>query len=436
MSSYEYSLSLLPLNSGNILLTLMFTVERVHRLFLASVLKQVALINLVVVSLSACVKADPEPIDLAQPMSPIVHDLLSRGDAALMVYDYDRAFALVDSAEVLAPALADIPFLKGRIYAELLRLDDADSAYYEALAIRPGYPGAWHNLGNTAFRRQEYSQAITNYHKELAFHPDARPWRGVAKAYVELGKTDSARYAFEQALRLDSTFAQAYFGLALLLEDVGDMEGALEASQKALKYHPESLEFRFNVGASLVKLGRSEEALNHLQAVIDGWPWHQGAHYNLAQALVRLGRVEEAEAVQQRTEQLRELQAQISNQENAVRVQPENPYAHAGLGSVLRRAARYKDAMHAYRVATHLDPSNLEFRNNIAVLYLLQHDTTSAIQTFEYMVHVDSSNVTSWFNLGSLYAMSRQPGKARSAWMYAARLDPDNEAIRRALERL
>ena len=274
---------------------------------------------------AGCQQGNAEGDVLALPMSPVVHELLTQADAALMRYEYDVAFAIADSAEKVAPDLADVPFLRGRIYAELLRLDEADAAYKEALAIRSAYPGAWHNLGNTAFRRQEYSQAISNYQKELDLNPDARPWRGMAKAYVELGKTDSARIAFEQALEMDSTYAQAYLGLALLLEDIGDMEGSLSASQRALHHHPESMEFRFNVGSALVKLGRPEEAVEYLKEVAEAWPWHQGAHYNLAQALVRMGQVEEAEIVQQRTEELRMLQAQISNQENAVRVQPENP---------------------------------------------------------------------------------------------------------------
>ena len=92
--------------------------------------------------------------------------------------------------------------------------------------------------------------------------------------------------------------------------------------------------------------------------------------------------------------------------------------------------------MHAYKVAVYLEPNNLEFRNNIAVLHLLQHDTTSAIYTFERMVQVDSANVTSWFNLGSLYAMSNNMEQARQAWTTAARLDPQNEAVQRALSRL
>ncbi len=98
----------------------------------------------------ACERA--APLDKAQPMSPIVQRLLQEGDEALKRHDFERAFALADSAAVRAPGLADIPFFRGRIYTELAQSHEADTAYRKALAIRPTYPGGWNNLGNTAFR--------------------------------------------------------------------------------------------------------------------------------------------------------------------------------------------------------------------------------------------------------------------------------------------
>jgi tetratricopeptide (TPR) repeat protein len=401
------------------------------------ILSRVVLLVVLVVlgGLAACGRGEPPPED-AQPMGPIVERLLRLGTEALQQHAFVQAFAFADSAAVRAPDLADIPFLRGRIYAELARLDEAEAAYRQALTIRPDYPGGWHNLGNTAYRQQKYSEAIQYYHHELTAHPDPRPWRGIGQAYVELGKPDSARYAFERALSIDSTFAEAHFSRALLLEDLGEYDGALQATRRALAHDPESPEYRYYAGSYLVQLGRPAEALAMLQPVVEQWPWHQGAHYNVAQALMRLGRTEDARVFQERAEELRELQAQISHHENTARVQPTDPYAHAGLGTLLRRAGRYNDAMHAYQVALYLDPSNLEFRNNVAVLHLLRHDTTAAIQAFAQIVRADTTNAPAWINLGSLYAMSGEPEKARTAWRTALRFDPANEIARRSLERL
>lgn len=369
-------------------------------------------------------------------MDPTTERMLYQSTQALQSHAFVQALALVDSAEARAPGLADVPFLRGRIYAELVRLKEAEAEYRKALALRPNYPGAWNNLGNTAFRDQRYSEAIQLYHRELAANPDPRPWRGIARAYVELGKTDSARFAFERALALDETYAEAHFGQALLLDDLGDAEGALKAAREALSYDPDNLEYQYHVGAYLVKLGRPGEALALLESVAEAWPWHQGTHYNLAQALMRLGRTDEAEAMQERAEQLRDLQAQISHLENTARVQHRDPFAHAALGSMLRRVGRYNDAMHAYMVSLYLDPSNLEVYNNVAVLHLLRQDTTAAIHAFEQIVQVDATNPHAWLNLGSLYALSDQLDGAKYAWEKVLEYDPGNEVASRYLASL
>ena len=371
--------------------------------------------------------------DVAQPMPTNVHRLLLEATESLQRHDFARAMNLVDQAEQEAPGLADVPFLRGRIYTELAQLEEADEAYREALAIRPTYPGGWHNLGNTALRKQQYSEAIRLYHKELANHADPRPWRGIARAYVEMGKADSARYAFEQAIEADETFADAHLGLAQLLADLGELEGAYEAALRAHELEPENPEYRYHVGVYLGQLDRTEEAAAQFEAVIQEWPWHQGAHYNLGQALLRLGRGEAALAMQQRAEELRALQAQISHHENTARVQPLNPEAHAGLGTLLRRAGRYNDAMHAYMAALYLEPGNVEIRNNVAVLHLLRGDTTAAITAFEQLAAADTTQPAVWINLGSLYAMSRQPDKAEAAWQRALNIDPGNEIALKSL---
>ena len=374
--------------------------------------------------------------DIPQPMSPGVARFLRLGTEALQRHEFERALAFADSASRLSPGLADIPFLRGRIYAELLRLDEAEAAYRQALAIRPTYPGGWHNLGNVAFRQQQYREAIRHYRREFDVHPDPRPWREIARSWVELGEADSARHAYGQALALDDTYASAHFGLALLLEDVGDFDGALSAVWRALDQEPDNPEYRYYAGAFLVRLDRWEEALDYLAAVIEHWPWHQGAHYNMARASMRLGRVEEARMFQERAEALRTLQASISQRETAVRAYPDNPYAHARLGASLRRARRYDDAMHAYRVALYLAPDNLDFRNNVAILHLLRGDTLVAIQSLEAMVQVDTTNVHTWINLGSLYGMAGWPEDACRAWNAALRIDPEDERALRLLATL
>ena len=388
--------------------------------------------------LSGCV-SEPEPEPVPALLDTKTQALLISGEDALNAQLFRRALAYADSAAARVPGGADVHFLRGRIYTEMARLGAADSAYKQALALQPGYEGAWNNLGNNAAHRHEYREAIALYHKELERGPAPLPWRGIGQAYVELGRVDSARQAFEQALAIDSTYAGAHHDLTLLYEDEGNFEQALYHAEQALAMAPENHNVRYLVGSLLVKMRQMEAALPYLETVAEAWPWHHASHYNLGQALARLGREDEAKAYLDRAETLRALQSKIMQREVSVRSFPEDPYAHAALASALRQAGRYDDAMHSYKVALFLKPSDTEFQNNVAILHLLRGDNDEAIQWFENILRQDSTLADVWMNLGIVYAKSDRKAEARRAWEMALRQKPgrpQEEAARAYIARL
>lgn len=370
------------------------------------------------------------------PADPLAQTYLMRGTDALERNEFSRALAYADSVERRVPDSPDAHFLRGRAYADLGNLAAADSAYERVITMRPDYPGVWHNRGNSAYRQQQYSAAIAHYHKELEANPAAAPWRGIGRSYIEVGKADSARYAFEQALAIDTTYAPAHFNLALLYEDEGNIEAALRHAGRALRLDPENLDFRYLIGSYLLKLGRSEEAVEHLLAVAEAKPWHHASHYNLGQALLRIGRTEQGTLMLDRAERLRAQDAKVVQLLNSVQSVPNDPLAHAALGSTLRLAGRNREAMRALKMSYHLDPGNLEVQNNIANLHLVQHDTTEAIQWYRRILEQDSSFVDVWVNLGIVYALAGQNENARRSWEQALRHEPGHKASKEYLARL
>jgi len=362
--------------------------------------------------------------------------LLRQGEAALRQNEFDFALALADSAGKLAPKNSNGAFLRARIFSELGQWQNAEVSYRKVLALEPNYRGVWNNLGNNAYRQQEFRRAITYYQKELATNAEAIPWRGMGRAYIELGKVDSAQYAFRRALASDSLYAPAHFNLALLFEDEGEIEPALHHARRAWQIEPDNLEYRYVAGELLVKNQKYEEALEVLRAVIDNMPWHRGAQYNYGQALRRLGRQEEAKKYLDEAEHVRATAAQIEHLENTIRSLPNDPMAHASLAFALRRVGRYNDAMHAYKVAAHLAPANMEIQNNIANLYLIKGDTTRAISQYQMILQYDPALVDIWMNLGIVCALSKKYDAARQAWEKALQLAPDHPAAKAYLARL
>lgn len=396
--------------------------------------RPVALLALLIVGMGGAGCGSEQ--DALPPPDPVAQTYLIRGTEALERNEFGRALAYADSVERRIPESPDAHFLRGRAYADLGNLAAADSAYERVIELRSDYPGVWHNRGNSAYRQQQYSAAIAHYHRELEVNPAAAPWRGIGRSYVEVGNVDSARYAFQQALAIDTTYAPAYFNLALLYEDEGNMEAALGHAEQALRMNPQDLDFRYLVGSYLLKLGRSEEAVEHLLAVAEAKPWHHASHYNLGQALLRTGRAEQGKLMLDRAERLRAQDAKVVQLLNSVQSVPNDPLAHAALASALRRAGRHREAMRALKMSHHLDPENLEVQNNIANLHLVQHDTTAAIHWYRRILEQDSSFVDVWVNLGVVYALAGENERARHAWEQALRHQPDHKATKEYLARL
>ncbi|MCI0698978.1 tetratricopeptide repeat protein [candidate division KSB1 bacterium] len=386
-------------------------------------------------AVSLCSGCNSKPEESLERMAR--SDFLARqGEEALRQNEFDFALMFADSAEKLAPKSANVHFLHARIYSELGQWQKTETAYLQALKLEPGYRGAWNNLGNNAYRQQKYHQAIAFYQRELKTNPAPIPWRGMGRAYEELGKADSARYAFQRAITIDSLYAPAHFSLAQLYDNEGEVEKALYHAQRAWQLEPGNLEYRYLVGSLLVKTKQYERALGILREVIEKWPWYRGAQYNFGQALVHLGRQVEAKKYLDEAERVRAVGAQIEHLENSVRSLPHDPMVHASLAFALRRVGRYNDAMHAYKVAAHLAPNNMEIQNNIANLHLIKGDTTRAINQYHMILQHDSTLVDIWLNLGIVYALSRQIENARRAWLNALKHQPNHPAARAYLAKL
>ena len=370
-------------------------------------------------------------------LDPVTARYLQTGTAALDAYQYEAALVYADSADRQRPNTPDVAFLRGRIYAEMADLGRSDSLYRQVLALTPGYPGAWNNLGNNAFRQKSYSEAISYYRNELEREPAPIPWRGIGRAYVELGKGDSARYALGQALELDSTYAPAYFNLALIYEDEGELDKALDHARQAWRLSPEDFDYRYLMASLMIKTrNHVEEAIPHLLAVTKHWPWHHASHYNLGQAYLLIGEQAKGEALIEQSEALRAREVKVQNFSGVAQSKANDPMAYAALGSALRRSGRLEDALRAYRVALLLDSTNLEIQNNVANLYLLQQDTLAAIQTYRHIVQQNPTLVDIWVNLGIVYAISGKREQAREAWQKALQHEPGHEAAQAYLARL
>lgn len=380
-------------------------------------------------------KADPE----AEALVNAMHVAFDRGDLG-------RTLVLTDSAETIAPDLPEISYMRGRVLAAMRQYPAADSAFEATLALDEAFPGAAYQRGHSAFLQRKYREALKYYSNEQALleagrgaaTEEALPTiiAQIGRTYAMLGVPDSARTAYEKALRADSSLAVAHGWLSEILETEGDDAGALNHALKALKANPMEIEYGYRVGALLFQMGRASEAIPYLSTVVQRWPGHEGAAFNLGRALQVEGQMEEGMAQLERVEQIRALQNQAMVAERGVETYPNDPQRWIELAGFMMQMGHFDRAETAFNAAKALKPADLTLQSDLANLAFARGDTATAVYRYQSMLRQDSTFTDGWLNLGVMYAMTGDRDAARMAWKTVLRHNPEDAQARQYLEQL
>ncbi len=349
---------------------LLGTVSRIYPVILAALLLGL---------IAGCTSGDDtspsgrrEPAQTSTQVPRRAANLLVEAKAALKKGQFRRALALTDSAASEAPEgtdLSPLPFFRGRVFSQLKQYEYARKSFLEAVERRPGYRGAWYQLGNLAFQRAKYQDALEYYQNERKHQGrHARISYQIGRCFSHMGKRDSARQAFRRTLTQDSTFARAWMELSTLEDEHGNYKPALQYARRALQFAPDNTEYRYQKAYLLFQMGRIAESTPLLKQVIADDSSHQGAHYYLGQALARQGQTAEAKKKLARAENLRKLNKRIDNLESQAKIYSQQPDRWMKLGSALRRAGRVREAIEAYTIAQTLQPQNRAVHDSLTDL--------------------------------------------------------------------
>lgn len=421
--------------------------SRLHRSNVVSASARVFVLVLFMVA-AGCGEGS-EKSDLSDPTSSAYFE---RAQEALSVGGFGFALMLADSVAAREPEFSGAHFLRGQIFTEMERYDEAASAFERAAMLDPDNVAVKFNLANNAYRREQYREALRRYDEILdairgsgevrIYEEDPRGERAryavlvqMGRTYAQLGVADSARNRFEEAIAARPKDADAYKALSEILEGEGKFDEALKNVSRAREIDPANLDYKFGKGSLLMRSGHYEEAVPLLQDVVEKRPYHQGAHYNLGQALVRVGRGDEAQTHLAKADSLQKLQSEIDRRADRARANPDNPQSWVEFAQVLRSVGRFGDAKKALTRALDLVPGHIPLQNNIAILAAENGDTTEAIYRYRAILQQDSTLADVWLNLGTIYAETGRIENAREAWRKALYFDPDDPTAQAYLTR-
>ncbi len=382
-----------------------------------------ASLMLLLIAVSIMLGACESPADrvprseaMRKALDPKVRAMLLEGDAAFQRGHFQQALALADSAASYEPALPDLYFFKGNVYAAMKQFDLASTAFEKTVELDPVFEGAWMRMGDLALERGKPGDAIRFYHRELNVKPASGIYEKLGTVYAESGMADSAGQAFARATELDSTNTSAYMLYGQLLEKLGDYDTALVHSRKALSLQPGTANYQFAVGAQLFRSGQIEEARPFLKQAADALPLHYPAQYNLGQVLLRLGAEAEARHYLARADSARILLKEITVLESAVARNPNHVDPWIRLGQLFHRAEMYERSSEMFNTALVVAPGNPDAQIWLAKLAIAAGNPADAIQRLKLVLFEDPGRIEAHLNIGLAYAITGQCSEARAAW--------------------
>lgn len=169
-------------------------------------------------------------------------------------------------------------------------------------------------------------------------------WLAYGDVLVDMGKFMDARYAFEQAQKLDPHRQRIEKATAAL--SGGDYRSCEAIFRDVLKSDASHLAALTGLAAVALRAGNTRDAERLLGHARNRSPGHPLVRRACGHAQLTAGRVLEAETT------FREL----------VKLEPHNPQNWAALGAVYVRLLRQEAALSAYEQAARLNPSQAGFR--------------------------------------------------------------------------
>jgi tetratricopeptide (TPR) repeat protein len=221
-----------------------------------------------------------------------------------------------------------------------------------------------------------YAEAEEQYRIAMQIAPDdARSFAGLGNVFVDQKRFAEAVAAYQQALKVNPGYTQAYLPLAFSL-------AALSRFPQTIKLEPQNPEVFNNLSAAYNQLNRFQDGVEASSQAIKllgdtGQAYTQGfqerkevlsyAYKNLGNAFNGMQRYEEAAVALKR----------------AAEIEPTNVAAQFNLGLTLYNAGRYSEAIEAYKEAIKLRPNLAQAHFNLALTYYAISDRKQAMDEYE-----------------------------------------------------
>ncbi len=320
----------------------------------------------------------------------------------ILQFQHGRLYYLQDQNQL---ALNSYSSLENKLLSDTqqLKQDLAEALYFLSGEF------IWPNGATDAVYSEPGEIAIRN---SLALHPKPMSsyyYRQAAVLHSAKRYTEAVS-SFKQAIQIDPSDAQSYYGLGVTYNAQKRYDDAIASYQKAIEIDPSYATAHNNLGSTYNDQKRYDDAIASYQKAIEIDPSDAMAHNNLGNTYNDQKRYDDA----------------IASYQKAIELDPSYATAHNNLGITYNAQKRYDDAIASYQKAIEIDPSDAKAHYNLGITYKAQKRYDDAIASYQKAIEIDPSDAMAHNNLGITYNDQKRYDDAIASYQKAIELDPSD----------
>jgi tetratricopeptide (TPR) repeat protein len=217
-----------------------------------------------------------------------LQDRLQKSQIQKKEHSLDQAIEHYHRQAKLQPNSASIQVDLGNLYARKGKWSNAIACYSKALRINPKEAKAHLNLAKILAKTGNKEQYIEHMYLAFILQPDlgsAEDHFLLGEALRKEGNRSRAIACYEQAIKLQPHFNEAYRRLGQLFQEIGKPRNALACYQAAVRHNPQDANFHFSLGELLERQGSWDLAVKAYRRVLELNPKYPQAPQKLNRAL-------------------------------------------------------------------------------------------------------------------------------------------------------
>ena len=294
------------------------------------------------------------------------------------------------------------------------RFQDAINLYSDLLENKKNDSQLLFLIGTAYIQQGKIEEGIQELKKSISLKPEnVFAHSNLGNALKDLKRYDEALVSYDEALRINTNFADIHNNRGSILKNLKKYNEALASYEKALQLNPDHAYTHNNKGNALKDLKRYEEAIASYNKALQLNPNYADAYNNKGNALKDLKRYVEA----------------LTSFDEAIKIKSDHFDAYNNRGIVFNEIKYYEKALDSFDKALQINPNYAFAYNNKgnALKDLKRYE--EALKSYDEAIKINSSFVDAYNNKGNILKDLKFYDEAISNYERVIKLKPDFDYI-------